>query len=215
MARELEALPFARYLRPFEGDLAVEDDHECVHVDGLEFDKPRAEHIRFGESAFSAVTFQRGSLRYGRFTDVWLRNAAWIGTELADTAWQDVEFVDGAFSGVDAGGAVLRRVRFEGCKFDYVNFRSAKLRDVTFADCVVRNADFGDADLTSVTFPGTALTELALNRARMRKVDMRGAARIGIAEGIDGMRGVTITPLQLMDLAPTFAAALGISVAEE
>ncbi|SNY77023.1 Uncharacterized protein YjbI, contains pentapeptide repeats [Nocardia amikacinitolerans] len=215
MARELADLPFARYLRPFEGEPEREGDYDCVHVEDRQLEHSAAEHVRFEQSAFSSLTITRGSFRYGRFADVWLRAVAFVGTELADSSWQDAEFVEGALSGVDAGGAVLRRVRFEGCKFDSVNFRGAKLREVTFADCVLRHTDFGDAELNTVSFPGTVLTDLALNKTRMRKVDLRGATRIGVAEGLDGLRGATITPLQLMDLAPSFASALGITVADE
>ncbi|WP_431951883.1 pentapeptide repeat-containing protein [Nocardia lijiangensis] len=215
MARELADLPFARYLTPIEEDPAREGDYDCVYVDDRQLDHVAAEHVRFAESALSSLTVTRGSFRYGRFTDVWLRAVAWIGTDLSDTTWQDTEFVEGALSGVDAGGAVLRRVRFEGCKFDSVNFRRAKLREVTFADCVLRHTDFSDADLTTVSFPGSTLTDLSLNKTRMRRVDLRGATRIGIADGLDGLRGASITPLQLMDLAPSFASALGITVADD
>ncbi|MEU2255282.1 pentapeptide repeat-containing protein [Nocardia xishanensis] len=215
MARELADLPFARYLTPLEEEPEREGDYDCVHVDDRQLEHLGAEHVRFAESALSSLTVTRGSFRYGRFTDVWLRAVAWIGTDLSDTSWQDAEFVEGAFSGVDAGGAVLRRVRFEGCKFDSVNFRRAKLREVSFVDCVLRHTDFGDADLTTVSFPGSTLTDLSLTKTTMRKVDLRGATRIGIADGIEGLRGATVTPLQLMDLAPSFASALGITVAEE
>ncbi|MEV0032073.1 pentapeptide repeat-containing protein [Nocardia sp. NPDC050793] len=215
MARELTDLPFARYLTPLEEEPEREGDYDCVHVDDRQLEHLAAEHVRFAESALSSLTVTRGSFRYGRFVDVWLRAVAFVGTELADTSWQDAEFVEGALSGVDAGGAVLRRVRFEGCKFDSVNFRGAKLREVSFVDCVLRHTDFGDAELNTVSFPGSDLTDLSLNKTRMRKVDLRGATRIGVAEGLDGLRGATITPLQLMDLAPSFASMLGIIVADE
>jgi uncharacterized protein YjbI with pentapeptide repeats len=209
---ELEDLPYARYLTPLESDLEPEGDYDCVHLTGADIDDIEASNSRFSETVFTSLAVNRGSLRFSRFTDVWQRNVRWVGTDLSDTSWQDVELRAGALSGVDAGGANLRRVRFEGCKFDSVNFRKAKLREVQFVDCVLRHTDFGDAELTKVTFPGTTVEGLLLNRARLQRVDLRGAAYLGIAEGLDALRGATITPLQLLDLAPEFAKAIGITV---
>ncbi|MEV4123856.1 pentapeptide repeat-containing protein [Nocardia sp. NPDC049707] len=212
MPNELEELSYARYLTPLESDLEPEGDYDCVHITGTDIDDIEAGNSRFSETVFTSLAINRGSLRFSRFTDVWQRNVRWVGTDLSDTSWQDVELIAGALSGVDAGGANLRRVRFEGCKFDSVNFRKAKLREVQFVDCVLRHTDFGDAELTKVVFPGTTVEGLLLNRARLQQVDLRGAAHLDIAEGLDALRGVTITPLQLLDLAPEFAKAIGITV---
>ncbi|MEV6324015.1 pentapeptide repeat-containing protein [Nocardia sp. NPDC051787] len=212
MARELDDLPYARYLTAPEGDLEAEGDYDCVRVDGGELDDPDVRHARFSESVFTSVAITRGSLRYTRFSDVWLRHVRWVGTELADTAWLDGEVVSGAMSGVDMAGANLRRVRFEGCKFDSVNFRGAQLRDVSFVDCVLRDCDFADATLTDLTVPGSALVRLSLRNARLAKVDLRGATTLDVSDGLDSLRGATITHVQLMDLAPVFAHSLGITV---
>ncbi|MFI7670531.1 pentapeptide repeat-containing protein [Nocardia sp. NPDC049526] len=212
MPNELEDLPYARYLTPLESDLEPEGDYDCVHVSGGDIDDIEAGNSRFSETVFTSLAINRGSLRFSRFTDVWQRNVRWVGTDLSDTSWQDVELIAGALSGVDAGGANLRRVRFEGCKFDSVNFRKAKLREVQFVDCVLRHTDFGDAELTKVTFPGTTVEGLLINRARLQQVDLRGAAHLDVAEGLDALRGATITPLQLLDLAPVFAKAIGLTV---
>ncbi|WP_406230676.1 pentapeptide repeat-containing protein [Nocardia sp. NBC_01009] len=214
MPRELADLPYASYLKPLEGPLEQEGDYDCVQVSGADIDDVEAGHARFSEAVFTSLSINRGSMRYSRFADVWVRNVRWVGTELADTSWQDAELIEGAMSGVDAGGANLRRVRFEGCKFDSVNFRRAKFRDVSFVDCVVRHTDFGDAELTNVTFPGTVVQGLLLNRARLKKFDLRDAVSIGIADGIDALRGATISSRQLMDLAPDFARAIGINVVD-
>ncbi|MEU2037161.1 pentapeptide repeat-containing protein [Nocardia niwae] len=212
MARELDDLPYARYLTAPDGDLEAEGDYDCVRVDGGVLDDLDVRHARFSESVFTSTTFTRGSLRYSRFADVWLRHVRWVGTELADTAWLDGEVVSGALSGVDFAGANLRRVRFEGCKFDSVNFRGAHLREVSFTDCVLRDCDFADAALTGITVPGSELVRLSLRNVRGAKVDLRGATALDITEGLDSLRGATITSLQLMDLAPAFARSIGITV---
>ncbi|MGK8488698.1 pentapeptide repeat-containing protein [Nocardia asiatica] len=212
MARELDDLPYARYLTDLDGDLETEGDYDCLRVDGGELDDLDLRHARFNESVFTSVEFSRGSLRFSRFTDVWLRHVRWVGTELADTGWLDGEVVSGAMSGVDFAGANLRRMRFEGCKFDSVNFRGAQLREVSFIDCVLRDCDFAEAALTEVTVPGSELLRLSLRKARLAKVDLRGATALDFTDGLDSLRGATITSLQLMDLAPAFARSVGITV---
>ncbi|MEV0297364.1 pentapeptide repeat-containing protein [Nocardia sp. NPDC050710] len=214
MPRELADLPYARYLEPFHGELEPEGDYDCAHLSGIDVSDADVRHATFTESAFTDFAMNRGSMRHTRFRDVWCRDVRWIGTELADTAWQDAELIAGALAGVDAGGAVLRRMRFEGCKLDSINLRSATLRDVTFVDCVLRDIDLAGANLTNVTFPGSRLDGLLLNKARLTKVDLRGALGIGIADGLEALRGATVTPLQLLDLAPAFARATGIIVAD-
>ncbi|WP_405182234.1 pentapeptide repeat-containing protein [Nocardia sp. NBC_01377] len=214
MPRDLADLPWARRLEPLEDDLRAEGDYDRTHLTGVDIADADIGNARFVESALTDFAMNRGSMRHTRFHDVWLRDVRWVGTELADTVWQDAEIVTGALVGVDAGGAVLRRVRFEGCKLESVNLRSATLREVAFVDCVLRDTDFGGARLTEVTFDGTRLDGVLLNNARLTQVDLRGAVGIDIADGIDALRGATITTLQLMDLAPAFARATGIIVSD-
>ncbi|MFI9504017.1 pentapeptide repeat-containing protein [Nocardia sp. NPDC052566] len=211
MPNKLEDLPYARYLTPFEGELEPEGEYECAQISGV-FEDAHIGYARFSESAFTGVVATRGSMRFAQFADVWLRDVRWVGTDVSDTAWRDSEMIAGALSGVDLAGSQLRRLRFEGCKFDSVNFRKSNLRDVEFVDCVLRHADFADASLTNVRFPGSILDEITLSRAELTKVDLRGAHAIGIAEGMEALRGATITPGQLMDLAPAFARHFGIVV---
>ncbi|MEU6827825.1 pentapeptide repeat-containing protein [Nocardia beijingensis] len=96
--------------------------------------------------------------------------------------------------------------------FDSVNFRRARLREVSFVDCVLRDCDFAEAALTEITVPGSALVRLSLRNARVTKVDLRGATALDITDGLDSLRGATITSPQLMDLAPGFARSIGLTV---
>jgi uncharacterized protein YjbI with pentapeptide repeats len=215
MSRALADLPFARRLQPFDGALESDEEYDNVHVSGREFDEPDCRGSRFVESALTELTVLRGSLRFSRFDDVWMRGVRLVGTNLGQSDWQDAELVDSAWSGVEIVSAGLRRVRFEGCKFESVNFRNSSLREVEFADCVLRDVDFAEAALRQVTFPGSTLQRLAVDRARVQDVDLRGARTIDIASGLDALRGATISYGQLMDLAPAFAQAAGILVRED
>ncbi|MCM6778150.1 pentapeptide repeat-containing protein [Nocardia sp. CDC159] len=212
MPRDLAELSYARHLRAFSGEPESDMDYETEHVDAVTFDGLEASGIRFTESAFTGVEFAGGVLRYARFDDVWLRNVRFIGTNLGQSSWLNTEFVDSALSGVEAVGSQLRRIRFEGCKFDSVNLRNSVLQDVGFVDCVLRDTDFGEATLRRVSFPGSRLDGVALHRAALHDVDLRGAVALDLTAGIEALKGATISTPQLMDLAPAFARAAGITV---
>ncbi len=212
MPRELADLSYARFLEAFQVELEPDSDYESVHIDGIDFADPDARGVRFNESALTTVQFTGGMFRYGRFDDVWLRAVRWIGTNLGQSGWLNSEFVECALSGVEAVGAELRRIRFEGCKFDSVNLRNASLQDVTFSDCVLRDTDFGEATLRRVSFPGSRLDGITLHGSSLHDVDLRGATTLDITAGIDSLRGATVSTPQLLDLAPAFARAAGITV---
>ena len=54
---------------------------------------------------------------------------------------------------------------------------------------------------------------LVVGHARLTDVDVRGA-RIDVVEGLSGLRGTWLTSEQLTLLAPSLAAALGITVTD-
>lgn len=212
MPRDLAELPYARFLEAFSGELESDSDYESAHLDAASFEGLDAHGIRFSESAFTGVEFTGGAMRFGRFDDVWLRAVRFIGTNLGQSGWLNSEFVECALSGVEAVGVQLRRIRFEGCKFESVNLRNAALQDVTFADCVLRDTDFAEATLRRVAFPGTRLDGITLHGAKLTEVDLRGATTLDLIGGIESLKGAVVSTPQLLDLAPAFARAAGITV---
>lgn len=210
--RELADLPYASYLEPLRGELEREGDYDTVHVDGGTFEDVDIGGARFTESAFSSVTCDGGRMRRARFNDVWFHSVRIVGADLAETNWLDTEVVSGVLAGVEMFSAEMCRVTFFNCKFDSVNWRAATLQEVQFVNCLLRESDFGGATLTCVRFPGSTLVGARLSKARLKKVDLRDAAALGISEGIEALRGATIDGTQLLDLAPQFAQALGVTV---
>ncbi|AHH16109.1 pentapeptide repeat-containing protein [Nocardia nova SH22a] len=212
MPRDLTDLPYAADLAPLEEPLEPDSEYEQIHLDALAVDEVSAAGSWFHRSALTSVAFTGGSVAHSRFDDVWLRGVRWIGTDLGETRWLDAELVDSAWSGVIAVDAQLHRIRFEGCKLESVNFRAAKLRDVTFADCVLRDVDFSSASLRQVDFPGSRLDGVVLHRATLDKVDLREAATLDLIADIGTLKGAIVTTGQLMEMAPAFARAAGITV---
>lgn len=213
--RELADLPYASYLEPFRGQLASKGDYDTVHFDGCEFEDAQASGARFTESAFTSVAFAAGSCRGARLNDCWLHAVRWLGTDLVDADWLDVEVATSVLAGLEMHGAQLRRVTFYNCKFDSVNARTTNLRDVRFVDCLLRDVDFSGATLTNIAFPGSSMHGVRFKRAHMAKLDLRGATRMGIADGHDALNGAVISTPQLLDLAPMLAHVLGIAVQDD
>ncbi|WP_204328103.1 pentapeptide repeat-containing protein [Streptomyces aureoverticillatus] len=212
--RDLADLPYAHRLEPFEGELEREGDYEAVHFDGCDFEELDGGSAAFAESAFSSVAFNGGRYRRARFDDVWTHQVRWVGADLAESRWTDCESGAGLLAGVELFSAQLRRVTFHHCKFDSVNLRVAALRDVAFVDCLLRDVDFGGAALTQVSFPGSTLDRVRFDDVKADRADLSEAAALGIASGLEAMRGVTISPLQLLELAPALAGVVGLKVRE-
>ncbi|WP_328471730.1 pentapeptide repeat-containing protein [Actinoplanes sp. NBC_00393] len=212
VARDLASLPYARYLQPFTGALEPGDDHSEIHLDDVEVDEAQAGGSRFSESAMTAVTFTGGNFERVRLDDVWISRSRWIGGSWAESGLLNVTILDGVLAGVQAYGATWRRVVVQDCKVDSLNLRGAKLQDVEFRDCDLSEVDFGGATLNGVTFPGTALRRARFGRATVKKLDLRGARELDIAEGWDSLRGAVIDSGQLAEAAPALAQTLGIVV---
>jgi uncharacterized protein YjbI with pentapeptide repeats len=211
IAQELADLPYAEALLPHDGTWRPDETYDSIHVDGVTVEDMSAAHARFLECAFTRVTFDGGSLRRARLSDVWLREVRMVASDLAESEWLDATFIDAVLAGAEVHGAELRRVVFQGCKLDSVNFRAATLTDVRFENCVLRGVDFGRAELVRAAFPGCRLSEVDLTGVTLSKVDLRGA-ELGITGGHESLRGAIISTTQLIDLAPALAQSLGITV---
>ncbi|MFB8001628.1 pentapeptide repeat-containing protein [Nocardia sp. NPDC056000] len=213
MPRDLADLSFARFLQERD-EITMEGEYDCALFEGMRLEDAEVRGAQLTECAITGGSITGGSLRHTRFNDVWIQGTQWTRADLSETSWMDAELVMNAWSGVEAFGARLRRVKFYNCKFDSVNLRGAHLTEVSFTDCVLRHVDIGEAKLTSVTFPGTEIEALSMRKATLSKVDLRTARSIGVYEGVESLRGATITSLQLMDLAPIFAHTIGINVSD-
>jgi uncharacterized protein YjbI with pentapeptide repeats len=214
--RRLVDLPFFQFLSPLDGSLRIDGDYDSALINSEALGTGTivgavAGGSRFSESAITGMTFDGGTLRKCRMSDVWIGETRLVSADLAESSLVDTWWSGCVLAGVQAFSVLLRRVSFRGCKLDSVNFRDATMTDVTFEDCVLRDADFSGATLTRVRFPGCVLTGATFEKATCSSVDLRGAS-LGITAGFAALRGATIDSLQLMALAPMLAHHLGIDV---
>ncbi|WP_246235915.1 pentapeptide repeat-containing protein [Streptomyces boluensis] len=200
-------------LRPYgEGELTPDGDYDGLIFEGTDLSAAEGPGARFLDCALEDCALDGTVLRNARFLDSRLSGVRGVGTDLSGAALRDVELVDARLGGAQLHGAVLERVLISGGKVDFLNLRAAKLRDVVFEGVVLDEPDFGGASLERVTFHDCTLRAADLTGVRLKDVDLRGAARIDIARGVDRLAGAVISPAQLLDLAPVFAAAVGVRV---
>ena len=200
-------------LEPFRGgELEPDGDYDGLQFRELELVGQDGGGARFMDCALTGCALDETRLQHARVLDSVLTGIRGVGTDLAESTFRDVELIDARLGGVQLHGAVLERVVVRGGKIDYLNLRTAKLKDVVFEGCVLVEPDFAGARLERVEFVDCVLKEADLTSAVLKDVDLRGAAELGIARGVDRLAGAVISPSQLMDLAPVLAAEMGIRV---
>ena len=208
-------LPSADRLAAFAEPPQDEGHYECLSAADVTWDADTfADHSRFSQCAFTDVTLAGGEWTRTTFADVRFEDCRLLAPDMSAGHWRDAEVRRGIVSGAQWIGADIRRTHFAEVKLDSVNFRDATLTDVAFTDCLLREADFAGATLTRVRFPGCAFERAEFGRVKLSDVDLRGA-RLDVRSGWDSLRGAVIDSTQLIELAPAFAAHLGITVADE
>ncbi|WP_327355230.1 pentapeptide repeat-containing protein [Streptomyces sp. NBC_01304] len=202
-------------LRDFGGageELEPDGDYDGLVFAEVDLGRQDGPGARFLDCAFEGCALDGTGLAGARFIDSVLTGPRGVGTDLSGASLRDVELVDARMGGVQLHGAVLERVLIRGGKIDYLNLREARLRDVVFEGCVLLEPDFGGAALERVEFVDCVLRGADFTGVRMKDVDLRQAAELGIARGVERLTGAVISPAQLLDLAPVFAAQIGVRV---
>jgi uncharacterized protein YjbI with pentapeptide repeats len=203
-------------LEPYgDGRLEPEGDYDGLEFAGTDLTAQDGTGSRFMDCALTGCALDDTRLAHARVYDSRLTGIRGVGTNLADATLRDVELVDARLGGTQLHGAVLERVVVRGGKIDYLNLRAARLRDVVFEGCVLVEPDFAGARLERVEFVDCVLKEADFGAAQLKDVDLRRAAGLGIARGVERLAGAVISPAQLMELAPVLAAELGVKVAGE
>lgn len=80
-----------------------------------------------------------------------------------------------------------------------------------FVGCVIDELDLGGASASRVAFVDTDVRSLDVTRSRLEHVDLRGV-ELRRLTGLEGLRGATLDPTQVSELAPVFAQHFGIRV---
>ena len=115
-------------------------------------------------------------------------------------------------------GAALVEARWADADIDDTILRLADARQVGWSRLALGECDLSEVDLSrgtlaDVTFVGSRLDRTRWTDVAAECVDLRGAAELALL-GTTRLDGCTIDPTQLPAIAPSLAAALGLTIDE-
>ena len=173
-----------------------------------------AGHVEIDASRAQGLRLTGCELDHLRVTDTVLEDCELSGAVLSHATLLRVELRRCRMSGLVAPGLKANDVRLVECKVDQANFRTSSWERCEIADCEMAGADFYSARLTTTRLARCNLTGIQVSKARFDRVSLHGSVVESIL-GADALRGVVIGTDQVMALAPSVFAALGIAVEDD
>ncbi len=187
------------------------------------------EDVELGDEDFSGLRMHSVDWRGGRLTNVDLSDA-----ELQGGGLTDVQLDRCALTNVRARGAAMRRTNLtessitgltwsdgllfdsvlEDCRGDFASLRFSKIERTLFRRCRLDELDLHRAQLTSVVFEDCDLTGADFSQARFNRCEVLGCKMERI-QGVADLRGVAMRWSDILGLAGTLAATLGLSIVDE
>lgn len=176
--------------------------------------QPVADRSVFVECEFIDSVADTLSTRHARFVTCVTRGSNIVTWSAGGTTWREAAFADGRIGSFDLSGASLDTVDFVGLRIGYLNLVDAELADVRFTDCVFETLDLPGASLRRVSYHGCTVDELDLRHCLSSDLDLRGLSFSSL-NGVDGLRGATVTEHQCRQLALVLATTAGLTVVED
>ncbi len=214
LAPRLRPLVLPRLTSHDGSRLADDDDHERVTFGELDLDGQHAVRTRFTECAFDGTALGELQLRDSRLHDVSITRCSSSSLDVAGSAWRDVTLERCRLGALVAYDVSMGRVMMRASKVSFVNLRAARMNDVLLDDVDVGELDLSSAVLERVALVGCRVERLVLDAATLSDVDLSRSS-IGEVVGIGQLRGATLSWSQIVELAPTMAAHLGVEVAQD
>lgn len=158
------------------------------------------------------------NLSESTFDSLYLNEAALIRSDLANTRaaranLTRVSFESARLTGLALTDSILHDVTFRGCRLDLSSFGLSRLKRVVFDDCNLAGISLLEAQCESVVFRDCRMTECDFRGAILKTCEFQRCDLAGI-EGIQSLRGAAMEWGDIIDMAGTWAAALGIQVIE-
>jgi len=184
-----------------------------------------AEHLE-DESVYRGVVLEGEDLSATRLHAVSFEGAVFREVRLVGTAWTRLRLRDVRFEHCDLSGAVweeasLERVAFSGGRMLGAQLPEARLRHVRLTgvqaplslwfraetgNLWAEDSDLGEATFMEAKLPGAVFRSCCLARtdflgATLAEADLRGSELERTRLGLRELEGVTVEPVQLLDLA--------------
>jgi uncharacterized protein YjbI with pentapeptide repeats len=117
-------------------------------------------------------------------------------------------------SGLVVSQSRLRDVRFTEAKLDGGDFRMSHFERVVFDACAMPDADLYEAQLTAVAFDHCDLRRAHFSAVKTDGLRLHGSDLEGV-RGATSLRGAVLSPEQVLPLALSVFAELGITIERE
>lgn len=143
--------------------------------------------------------------------DVALTGVRIASLKMRDAGVRRLRIVGGRIGTLDLSGARIDELELRDLRIDYLNLGTARATDVEVDGCGIRTIDIPQAELTRVRFAATSSDEVDPRGMRAKDVDLRGLDAVSYLDA-NSLRGTTLTPFQVQQLAPVIAAGLGIQL---
>lgn len=196
----------------WDGDIEAQLELDGALLTGA--DLAACERIYADASKFEKCIFTGANLSAFAATDVVFSRSEAAAMRGYKANLLRVQVSDSRFSGAEFAEGSFEDCTFKNVKFDEAGFRFASFKRVVFEDCVLRNADLSNAKFSHVVFRGCELEGASFVSADCTNVDV-STENLAECKGITGLKGATISELQLIQLAPLFASELGFRIKTE
>lgn len=145
--------------------------------------------------------------------DVELPDPRIASLRLRTSSIRRLRITGGRIGTLDLSEARVAELELRNVRIDYLNLGAARAEDVDVVRCTIRTLDLPRAELTRVRFQETRSDELDPRGLRAKDLDLRGLDALSYLD-VQSLRGATLSPLQVQQLAAVMAAGLGILVTD-
>jgi len=204
----LKDLPIGSLIRAGLVDGAVIRD---LHAQKPDLAEAKAKNVLFEHVKITKGTFLNADLASAHFANAVFEDCEMSAMLTPKASVQRTEFKSCRLMGWQVGEAFIEDVLFEDCKLDLANFRFCTFKDVVFKNCMLKGADFQGASFTKATMQGCDLAGAEFRQCSVKILDLRTSS-IADIRYVEGLKGATIDPTQLMDIAPQLANIAGLDV---
>jgi len=203
VTRQLAVLP--------DHDLADELTLDGLEYAGLDLAGRIGRSVEFDGCRFSGTDLSGVELERGGFVDCEFDTCNLANLHAADAALRRVRVSGSRMTGFQWINGVLRDVALHDCRLDLSTFRFCTLTDVVFSGCILTRAYFTNADLRRTRFVDFSLAGVQLSHANLAGTRFTRCELVDVG-GVTSMRGAVVEGHNLIALAHTLAAALGIVI---
>lgn len=178
---------------------------------GVHLDEAAVKNLLFEHTRISKGSFLNAEFDSAQFANVLVEDSDMSGLLTPTSTFQRAEFRSCRMTGWQAGEALVEDTVFDGCKMDLVGFRFCKFKAVLFKNCLLKAADFQGSSFTDVSFEKCDLAGAEFRQCSVTSLDLR-SSEVAEIRYVEGLKGATISPEQLMDLARQLAFVVGLKI---